>query len=88
MVRRVTVPTHVLARSVGDDTVLLDLHQDEYFALDHVGTRAWSLISAGAEFDAIVDEIAQSYAVDRSRVERDVEALLDSLVASGLLVEV
>jgi Coenzyme PQQ synthesis protein D (PqqD) len=80
-------PAHVLARSVGDDTVLLDLQQDEYFSLDRVGTRVWSLISAGNSLGKIVSRITDEYGVDGDRVETDVRALVDELVASGLLLE-
>ncbi|MGD9703400.1 MAG: PqqD family protein [Acidimicrobiia bacterium] len=80
-----TVPSHVLSRSVGDETVLLDLHQDEYFALSQVGTRVWSLVSDGASFGSIVDAVAESYDVDRGTVEGDVRALIADLVTTGLL---
>ena len=86
--QRFSVPSHVLSRSVGEDTVLLDLHQDEYFSLSKVGARVWSLVMDGTGFEAIVDQIAESYAVDRAVVEADVRALVTDLLASGLLTEV
>ena len=86
--QRFSVPSHVLSRSVGEDTVLLDLHQDEYFSLSQVGARVWSLVADGTGFEAIVDQIAESYAVDRAVVEADVRALITDLLASGLLTEV
>ena len=85
--QRFSVPAHVLSRSVGDDTVLLDLHQDEYFSLGQVGTQVWARIAAGAVLGTIVEGIAGEYGVERSRVESDVLALVDDLVTSGLLVE-
>ncbi len=42
----------------------------------------------GTSFEAIVDQIAESYAVDRAVVEVDVRALITDLLASGLLTEV
>jgi Coenzyme PQQ synthesis protein D (PqqD) len=85
--QRFSVPTHVLSRSVGEDTVLLDLHQDEYFSLSQVGSRVWALITAGAAFEAIVEQIAGSYEVERAVVEADVRALIADLLATGLLAE-
>ena len=41
------VPPQVLARVVGEETVLLHLDSGTYFGLDPVGTRAWQLIQAG-----------------------------------------
>ncbi len=84
---RYETPAHVLARSVGADTVLLDLHQDEYFSLDRVGTEVWALIGKGLTFGEIVADIASSYEVDQAQVETDVRALVGELVSTGLLLE-
>lgn len=82
-----SVPSHVLSRSVGDDTVLLDLQQDEYFALGHVGTKAWALITEGRQIGTIVERLAVEYGVEPERVRADLQVLIDDLVASGLLAE-
>jgi len=79
------VPDHVLCRSVGDDTVLLDLKQDEYFSLDAVGTRVWEGLVARRSLGDIVTSIATAYGVAVERVETDVRALLESLMQNGLL---
>jgi hypothetical protein len=85
--QRFSVPSHVLSRSVGDDTVLLDLHQDEYFSLGHVGTKVWAMIVDGTPLGSIVDQIGEQYGVERERVDADVRALVDDLVITGLLAE-
>lgn len=84
---RYDIPPHVISRSVGDDTVLLDLHQDEYFSLDRVGTEIWTQLQDGADTTAIVDSIVASYGVERATVESDVAKLIDELVQSKLLTE-
>ena len=85
-VQQFRIPKHVLSRSVGDDTVLLDLHRDEYFSLDSVGTQVWSLLVEGESVRAIVDRITETYGVDVAVVADDVDALISDLVATGLLV--
>lgn len=85
MKSRYVVPSHILARSVGDDTVLLDLKQDEYFSLDRVGTQVWALLSSGTDTDGIVEEITSSYKIDRDTVFSDVAKLLTELTEAGLV---
>jgi hypothetical protein len=80
------VPSHVLSRSVGDDTVLLDLRREEYFSLDAVGTRVWSLLVEGESLRAIVDRMSETSGTDPAVVADDVDALIADLVASGVLV--
>src|SRR5690606_25513702 len=41
---RLRLPEHVLTRTVGDETVLLDLESEEYYGLDGVGARFAELI--------------------------------------------
>lgn len=43
----IRVPPHVLARTVGDETVILDLASGSYFGLDPVGARVWQLLADG-----------------------------------------
>jgi Coenzyme PQQ synthesis protein D (PqqD) len=82
------IPDHVLSRSVGDDTVLLDLNQDEYFSLDAIGTRVWAGLNAHLTLGEIVGSIATTYGVGSEQVETDVRTLVESLVGSGLLIAV
>jgi len=84
---RITPHPEVVWRLVEGEVVLLSVTSGEYFSLDAVGSRVWSLIpdtgvtvgelcvSLSAEFDAPADAIA-----------RDVSALCDRLVAADLLV--
>jgi len=44
---KVTIPAQVMARTVGDETVILDLASGTYYGLDPVGARIWQLMSEG-----------------------------------------
>jgi hypothetical protein len=44
---KVSIPTQVMARTVGDETVILDLANGTYYGLDPVGARMWQLMSEG-----------------------------------------
>ena len=50
---KVTIPTQVMARTVGDETVILDLASGTYYGLDPVGARMWQLMSEGQPLAAI-----------------------------------
>jgi hypothetical protein len=80
-------PAHVLARTVGDSTVLLDLQGEEYFGLDAVGSEAWELLTAGRTLGETVSAIAERYGEDSARVDADLQALLADLVETGLLAQ-
>lgn len=81
----VTIPAEVMARSVGDETVLLDLASGTYFGLDPVGARIWALMGEGRSLRAVCDVIQGEYDVTRDTIEADVLRLLGQLRAKGLV---
>ena len=82
---KVTVPPEVMARQVGDETVILDLASGNYFGLDPVGARIWQLITEGCAPAAIRDTLLAEYEVTPEDLERDLDRLLGELISQGLL---
>lgn len=83
---RVTIPAPVMARQVGEETVILDLSSGTYFGLDVVGTRVWELMVEGMTLAEICDSMIAEYQVSRSDVERDIVDLAQSLHERQLIV--
>ena len=81
----VTVPVQVMARVVGDETVILDLTSGTYYGLDPVGARIWQLMSEGQTLAQVCDTMLAEYEVTREDIERDVAALAQTLLEKNLL---
>ena len=79
------IPPHVIARQVGDETVLLDLEGGTYFGLDPVGARIWELICQDLTLAAISDVIVEEYDVTREIIEKDLLKLAEDLAAQKLV---
>jgi hypothetical protein len=73
-------------RRVGTETVLLNLDTMLYYHLDEVGAFVWERLAAGEPLDRIADSVAESFAVDAETARRDLDPLVESLVAAGLLI--
>ena len=84
---RLTIPTQVMSRLVGEETVVLDLASGHYFGLDAVGKLIWESVSDGQSLADAVDAIVAEYEVDKSQAEADVKAFASQLVERGLLAE-
>ncbi len=82
---KVTIPTQVMARTVGDETVILDLASGTYYGLDPVGARMWQLMSEGQPLAAICEVMLEEYEVTREALEVDVLRLTEELSAKGLV---
>ncbi|MBE0625927.1 MAG: PqqD family protein [Burkholderiales bacterium] len=83
---KVSVPEQVLARQVGDETVMLDLANGTYFGLDPVGARIWQLLGEGRTLEEVCEAMAGEYEVSRVDIERDVMSLAQELAHRGLIV--
>ena len=82
---KASIPEHVLARHVGDETVILDLASGTYFGLDAVGARIWQLVSDGMSLAEIRDVMLAEYDVSLADIERDIAALAANLQSHGLI---
>ena len=79
------IPPNVMAREVGEETVILDLASGTYFGLDSVGARVWQLVGEGRSLGDICDVLLQEYEVDRATLVADVVRLAADLSARGLV---
>lgn len=79
------IPPHVMARQVGDETVILDLGSGTYFGLDPVGARMWQLIGEGKTLGETCDILLGEYDVPREQLELDVAELAEKLLAQKLI---
>jgi PqqD family protein of HPr-rel-A system len=82
---RFKIPTEVMARQVGDETVILDLVSGTYFGLNPVGARIWQLIAEGASHEETLQQLLLEYSVAPEDLRRDLDALLTELQQHGLL---
>ena len=82
---KVTIPAQVMARAVGDETVILDLANGTYYGLDPVGARIWQLLAEGQSLVQVCEAMLAEYDVAREDIERDVAALGQALLDKNLV---
>ena len=84
---KLSIPTQVMSRLVGDETVLLDLESGMYFGLDGVGKRIWESVAEGNDLGQVVAVIVAEFEVNEEQAQADVIEFASDLVTRGLLVE-
>lgn len=82
---KISIAPHVIAREVGQETVLLDLESGTYFGLDGTGTRIWQLIEEGKSLSEVCDIMMSEYDVARDVIETDTIVLLAELEEKKLV---
>ncbi len=78
----------VLEQEVGGEAVLLDLASEQYFGLDPVGTRIWSLIDGQTSLARIHTTLCAEYDAEPARIGQDLLALTQSMADAGLVRQV
>ncbi len=83
--RSVAPKQDIVARSVGDEMVLLDLASGSYFTLNGVGAFIWRQIEDQADVDAIATRIVEEYEVDLDQARSDASAFLSNMLEQGIV---
>lgn len=76
----------VVARPVGDETIVVDLETERYFSLNATGAVVWSLVSTGEAASTAVAELVHRYDVTVEQARADVGDLVGDLLRAGLLL--
>ncbi|MGE3277960.1 MAG: PqqD family protein [Vicinamibacterales bacterium] len=81
---RVEIAPDVVFRALGSEAIILNLESGVYFGLNDVGTRVWTLL-VDHDLRATVGALVDAYDAPAAQIEADVLALVDALVAKGLV---
>lgn len=75
----------ISTRTIGDETIVLNLRSSKYFTITGVGTRVFELLGEDTSLDTLVASIVEEYEVDPVVARRDIEAFLDRLRDAQIL---
>ena len=70
---------------VGEGAVILQLHNGQYYGLDEVGVRIWSLLKTPVTVGDIERAILEEYEVDPAVCHEEVARLVSELIEEGLV---
>lgn len=82
---KASISPQVVAREVGNETVLLDLASGTYFGLDPIGARMWQLLEEGRSLTDVCAIMFNEYDVPRDVLERDTLELAEQLLEKQLI---
>lgn len=62
-----------------EEMVILDGRAEAYFTTNPTGTLLWSALQEGTTREELIDLLRETFDIDRTRAESDVEAYLAQL---------
>lgn len=82
---RVVVPDDVLERGIGNESILLNLNNENYYGLDEVGRHFWETLEASASIQEAYDKLLSEFDVDESTLRADLTEFVGTLAEQGLI---
>jgi coenzyme PQQ synthesis protein D (PqqD) len=73
-------------REIDGEVIALEARGSTYLAANGAGTLLWRALAVGATREALADELARAYGIDRERAAADTDRFLAELAEQGLLV--
>lgn len=77
----------MLEARLGEDLVTLDVDRGTCFSFNEVAARIWDLLEQPKSLGELEAVLAEEFEVDRDQCRAESRALLDELVALGLVRE-
>ncbi len=75
----------VLFTSMGEDAVLLHVQRGDYYSLNRVGARVWTLSDGNKNIGDLAKEITGEFDISLEEAERDIIELIEQLEKEGLV---
>ena len=79
------VAQDVLIQELDGEAVLLNVKNGQYYGLDAVGTRMWTVLTSSDSLQDSCCALLAEYDVDENRLKSDVGRLVENLIEHGLL---
>jgi hypothetical protein len=83
--RVVRANPNALHRDLQGEGVLLQLETGEYFGLDEIGERFWTLIVEHGDLDAVQARLLEEFDVEPDVLARDLDDLVNELIEKQLV---
>jgi hypothetical protein len=74
-----------VSSNLGNEVVILHVQSGNYYGLNEVGSRIWSLIQKPQAVAAIRKVLLAEYDVQLSQLDNDLNTVLQQLLSKGLI---
>ena len=75
----------VLSQDVDGLVVILDLAQGEYYGLNEVGSRIWTLLSEGMKVSRVLQDLVKQFDISEDVLESDLNKFLSELGSKNIV---
>jgi coenzyme PQQ synthesis protein D (PqqD) len=84
--RRPVRAATVIAHDLGEELVLLDTRDEQYYSLDEVGAFIWQLMDGQRSIADLAAAVAAEYEAPKPTIQQDTLEIVEHLATEGLIV--
>lgn len=81
----IVMDSEQVSSDIGDEIVILNPLNGEYYGLNPVGALVWKLAQSPIKVSAVRDAILEAFEVEPEECERDLLELLEDMRGQGLI---
>ncbi|CAK0750735.1 conserved hypothetical protein [Gammaproteobacteria bacterium] len=75
----------IVASSIEDETVMMNLSTNSYYGLDELGSRVWKLFDSPSSLSKLCSVLMQEYEVSSVTCHEQIAVLLEELIEETLV---
>lgn len=83
---KILVAGDVLVQDMVDETIFLNLKNEQYYSLDDVGTRIWQVLTESNKIQSAINTLLDEFEVEEGQLQHDIKLIIDDLLEQGLVV--
>ena len=81
----VTVTKDQVSCELGSEAAILNVKRGIYYGLDPIGAQVWQMLQKPCKIADIQEVLLKEYDVEPERCQHDLLALLEDMLAAGLI---
>jgi len=81
----IRIDPHVIARRIGDETIIVHLKTNRIYVLNVTASRFWELLTKGWSLARIRETLVREFEVSEDEVTQDIDRILRDLAKEKLI---
>ena len=81
----IVADSNQVSTQVDGEAIILNLNDGQYYGLNPVGARIWSLIQSPVSFQQVLSALQSEYDVEAEPCRRETLSLLENLISLNLI---
>lgn len=80
--------TQLVATEMDGELVMMDLQKGQYYGLNRIGSRIWTLLEEPRTVESLCEKLQQEFAVEPTQCQTEVVIFGEQMLEQGLIHQI